>query len=198
MIYSPVTSWRPQLFLLAGGWPAPLRAMPPVQSAPVNKPLGEKKSSTQKMIESWKEEYDTHMPCYCPRHVSQVKALVAATGLPSLCSSGIHMPSTYSWLSLLFFLCVWISNIIPIYFEEASWFILCSTPLSSPNGFDFCLRLSASKGRDYSWPRAVSCVLKCSSVTCHLTNPWPWKTISSRGDSPCNPTALHLLQFLKP
>ncbi len=42
MIYSPVTSWRPQLFLLAGKRPAPLHAMPPVQSAPVNKPPGEK------------------------------------------------------------------------------------------------------------------------------------------------------------
>lgn len=43
-----------------------------------------KKVKHPKMIERWKVEYETCMPFYCPRHVSQVKCLVTATGLSSL------------------------------------------------------------------------------------------------------------------
>lgn len=50
-----------------------------------------KKVNNPKMIERWKAEYDTCMPCYCPRHVSPVKCLVMslllfAVHILSLCT----------------------------------------------------------------------------------------------------------------
>lgn len=104
MIYTAVISWRPQLFLLAGRCPAPVCAMPPVQSAAVNNPLG-KNVNNLKMIERWKVKCDICMPCYCPRRLSQVKcpAAVATAVIHALTdihfvSCNMHFKDSCTWV----------------------------------------------------------------------------------------------------
>lgn len=80
VIYSLVTSWSPQLFLLDGKWPAPFHAMPPVQFAAVNKPQEgkkKKKSNTQKWLRD-ERQIMIHACCatvLCMFHKSNCSAL---------------------------------------------------------------------------------------------------------------------------
>lgn len=65
---------------------------PHQSTSPWERKKKKKKVNHPKMIESWKAEYDTCMPCYCPRHVSRVRCLVTATGSLSLFACVIHTP----------------------------------------------------------------------------------------------------------
>lgn len=135
----------------------------------------EKKVKHPKMIESWKVEYDTHMPCYCPRHVSQVKCLVTATGLLSLfvCYSLQHLvcpliqQAHFAFCSLFPQIFRITQHAFPCEFwtkyflsDEALWSMLRYATLpptaSLLQGFDVCVWL---QGWGYSWP----CVV-CSKV----------------------------------
>lgn len=97
MIYSAVTSWRPQLFLLAGRRPAPVCAMPPVQSAAVNNPLGKKPSTAQKWLrgERWNVSRACHATVLGVFHKSNVVLLLL------LCHSCTHHQTLVSFPAAL-------------------------------------------------------------------------------------------------
>ena len=140
----------------------------------------EKKVKHPKMIESWKVEYDTCMPCYCPRHVSQVKCLVTATGLLSLFASVIHWSELwtlefssqthcYQFFSPWFFILFWVFLYVNSDRNTSVlWSMSCLAPLPSPP-FRVSVRVYDSKGGIIPGPMA--CALRCNLVTCHLTNP---------------------------
>ena len=64
MIYSAVTSWRPQLFWLAGRGPA-LSMLCHLSNLQQSTTPWEKNVNNPKMIERWKVKCDMCMPCYC-------------------------------------------------------------------------------------------------------------------------------------
>lgn len=126
----------------------------------------EKKVKHPKMIESWKEEYDTCMPCYCPMHVSQVKCLVTATGLLCLYYSlvFIHLQLlTQCWNSTLLhticFLSVLYNHTIYILtfhmkYPSVDHHVL--HPCSPPQGFRVCECVFVwLQGWGYSWPSVM-------------------------------------------